>query len=185
MRTFVAALVFASVYAQETEEATLAEQAEDSWSSVKNWFASTTQEYLTTQQKYTPFGSYVGMEGYASMNSVVSLDFTAIGTNFVTVTMNLTHTESSYFAENTRGMVYFQIEEPAEDDHDHRLLQDEPNVTVEEFVTGTGHYEGWYCYAKWGARGVVENMADYNLWGTVPLMSQTRVTAANPAQSSW
>ena len=118
------------------------------------------------------------------MDAVVSLDFTAIGTNFVTVTMNLTHTESSYFADNTRGMVYFQIEEPAEDDHDHRLLQDEA-AAEEEVVTGTGNYEGWYCYAKWGARGVVETMADYNLWGTVALGAQTSVTAANPAQSSW
>ena len=120
MKKFVATLVIASVYAQEK---TVSEEADESWSSVKNWFAAVTQEYLTTYSKQTPMGSYIE-ENEASMNSTISLDFTAIGTNFVTVTMNLTHPKASYFAEKTRGLVYFQIEEPANNKRDDtRLLQ--------------------------------------------------------------
>jgi len=71
------------------------------------------------------------------LESFVSLDFTAIGTNFVTVTMNLSNPDASYFAEKTRGLVYFQIEEPVEDDHAHdeaRLLQEETAAAEEPEV---------------------------------------------------
>lgn len=103
------------------------------------------------------------------MESFVSLDFTAIGTNFVTVTLNLTNPDASYFADKTRGLVYFQIEEPVEDEHAHdeaRLLQEETAP-----VTGTGNYEGWYNFARWGPNNTIASEANYQLWGTTLLSS--------------
>lgn len=192
MRTFVAALAFATVYAQDAEEEkTTTEVVEDSWSSVKNWFASSTQEYLTTEQKQTPMGSYE-KEGEASMKSSISLDYTLIGTNFVTVSMDLTNADSAMFAENTRNLVYFQIEEPvAKDEEAARLLQEEDAAAdaepaaEEPEVSGTGNFEGWFCYAKWGAGGKIATMTGFNLWGTEKFADIATFKPTYPGTQGW
>lgn len=186
MRTFVAALAFATVYAQDTgAEKTTTEQIEDSWSSVKNWFASSTQEYLTTEQKQTSMGSYQ-KEGEASMSSSISLDYTLIGTNFVTVSMNLTNTDSKMFGENARNLVFFQLEEPvAQEEEANRLLQEtDAEPAAEPEVSGTGNFEGWFCYAKWGAGGAFTPQ-DYNTWGTEKLAGIATFKPTYPTTDGW
>ena len=173
MRTFVSATLLAFAFAQE--ESTAAETAEETWSSVKNWFAATTTEYLTLEQQKQPFGSYAE-ENHHMLNATISLDSTAVGANFVTVAMDLSSSNPAHFAANSYTSMYFQIEQPvAEEEGAHmRLLQDEPAAEEEEVVTGTGNYEGWLAILKAPTTaGEVSYARNKNLWGTVVLAEVT------------
>lgn len=167
MRTFVAALLCASVFAQE-ETKTAAETAKDTWNSVSNWFADVTQEYLTYEQKKVPFGSYA-VEAHQSMNATISYDSTAVGAAFISVNLDLSSNNTRHWEANSFSAVFFQIEEPVEDDHGHeRLLQEEAPP-----VTGTGNYQGFTSVlgGQGSTSGTITPSRTTNVWGTVNLAS--------------
>jgi len=170
MRTFVSATLLAFAFAQE--EPTAAETAEETWSSVKNWFAATTSEYLTLEQQHQKFGVY-SSEKLQHLDSTISLDSTAVGANFVTVALDLMSNNTKHWEAGSYSALYFQIEEPVKEDdgHEHRLLQEDPAAEEEKVVTGTGMYEGMIgiLRGQGSTSGVVELSANKNIWGDTTL----------------
>jgi hypothetical protein len=167
MRTFVSALLLSTALAQNTTAAVTAVQ--DSWSSVKNWFAETTVTYLQDEQLKQPFGNYTSAANH-NLTSTISLDTTLIGANFVTVAMDLSSSNSAHWVNGTYSLLYFQIEEPvpAETTEGARLLQTNATATEAAPVTGTGNFEGWLGLLAGPntVSGPVKLAANKQLWGT-------------------
>jgi hypothetical protein len=143
-------------------------KVEDSWSSVKNWFAATTVTYLKDEQVKQPFGNFTSASNH-TLTSTISMDTTLVGANFVTVAIDLSSSNSTHWANGTYSLVYFQIEEPVPEDDtiEVRLLQANATTTAAP-VTGTGNFEGWLggLAGPGAVSGPVKLAQNKQLWGT-------------------
>jgi hypothetical protein len=107
------------------------------------------------------------------LNSHISMDHTALGVNFVTVSLDLYSNATAHFNNGTFSQVWFQVQQPVASA---RLLQ---NTTSNTTAAAT-MWEGWtgvragQAVASNLTSGAVTFTANKNLWGKNDLTSDVQ-----------
>lgn len=148
--------------------------AQTTWQQVSNWFASVTTTYLTTSMQKHDIGSYApkaltNTTYTQGLKASASMDNTALGVKFVTVSLDLYSNVTAHFNNGTFSQVWFQVQQPAAGA---RLLQTASNTTAS--------WEGWMGVRA--GQNVTANLtsgaatlaANKNLYGTVDLSTDVQ-----------
>ena len=155
MRTFAAAILAATAYADVTAD------VQKAVSDVTNWLLGKTKENLSTDSQRKEFTFYNSTATLQGLTGCFSLDNTALGVNFITAEFDLSGAAYNW-ASGSASLVFFQIEQPLEVDTTARLLQ-------ATNVTGTGYYEGWSGTLVQPADAAMTLKSNKNHWGKTVL----------------